>query len=284
MKHAIRTIGFAVAALVWGASALGQGDVGPPAEAAPPGGAGSGAKVDQPGRATVRASTLDPETNRFIVYYYLNPQPERFEEVFRKIASATGEDAGGNGPVFSAFYAPIMKANPQRIEGWVRALSTPDILPIHRRALWRAAVLSKVPEGKAALAKLLPAAPDDDRRIIQEFIDMPPADLLGELPRSTRALDMMWSSFNASGDERYVHQVINAMAHEKSEVGSDVMFAMAAGWSLQSNAWQHSKVLEICREKVKTAEGIVLQRLKDAIQGAEERLKSEPCPEPAKGT
>lgn len=282
MMHPLRTTCLAAAIGLAAAAAPAQDQPGPPADATSP-----QAKPDGSGRSVVKAATLSPETNRFMVYYYINPQPDRFEAVFLEVAAATGPDAGGNGPVFSAFYAQILKDNPARIEGWIKSLSGPEIAPVHKRALWRAAVLTRIPEGKAALTALLQTLPEDtraeDRQLVQDFLRMEAADLLGEIPRTTRALDMMWSAFNGSGDERYVDQVIDAMKHETSQDGSDVMFAAAAGYSLLSNAWQHSKVLEVCRQRVKTAQEPIKKRLEEIVQMTEERLKSAPCPEPEKG-
>lgn len=218
------------------------------------------------------------EEESLLTYYYINPQPEKLPEVARWLVKTTGENSGGNGPVFSAFFARIMAANPDRIDGWLKELGS---LPkTHRRSLWRAAVMSGVPAGKDALRARLDGLDETDRTFVERTLALDPPDLLNLNARSARELDVLWASFFASGDVAYIRPIIRALELEDDESIENNLVGSAASWSLRSNAWQHSRVLTLCREESKTAAQPLAKKLGEIIKDVEKQLQTEPCPEP----
>ena len=94
-------------------------------------------------------------------------------------------------------------------------------------------------------------------------------------------LDDSWAAFFATGDERYVREIIEVLPW--SEVRGDVnrlLTGGAARWSLASNAYQHGRVLAVCekvaREAASPTKGILEQII---AQAKAERAKNPP-PEP----
>jgi hypothetical protein len=102
-----------------------------------------------------------------------------------------------------------------------------------------------------------------------------------EEPLSVAALDDYWAAFVATGDKVHVEKVISALP--LVEVRGDVdrlMIGGAAKWSLSSNAYQHSRVLEICKAAAMVAEEPGKKLLNEIIAEAEKERAKNPPPEP----
>ncbi len=120
------------------------------------------------------------------------------------------------------------------------------------------------------------------RGFLQGLLVNPPPDILSEPVASPAVLDMLWAMFMASGDERYVQKIIGVLpwlneegAAERIEKGAAerMLIGGAARWSLTSNAFQHDRVLQICRAEVERQPEEVRVVLREVIQSAEQQLR-----------
>ena len=94
-------------------------------------------------------------------------------------------------------------------------------------------------------------------------------------------LDDLWAAFFATGDTKYVKEIIEVLPW--SEVRGDVnrlLTGGAARWSLASNAYQHGRVLALCQEVVSTFRGPTRRILEEIISQARAELVKKPPPEP----
>jgi hypothetical protein len=85
-------------------------------------------------------------------------------------------------------------------------------------------------------------------------------------------LDIWWSSFFATGDERYLEYIYRYAGQEmpKGDIERTLVIG-AASWSFKSNCIQHKKVLEFARKKLalNAASEKQMQFLRDCIAGSE---------------
>jgi hypothetical protein len=94
---------------------------------------------------------------------------------------------------------------------------------------------------------------------------------------SPDVLDMLWVAFMASGDEKYVIQVISVLPY--STVKGNIPRLLVGGsarWSLTSNAIQHKRVLDICMSQLEKQPHEVKEILSEVISAATKaRMNSE---------
>ena len=206
----------------------------------------------------------DEEIGHWLAYYYLNPEPVEAINYLTPLNAAylrnkgislAGESERGG---IRSFYAEILAASPEAVRELERTLPELD-LDVRVFA-------------NAAIAR---CASDECKRIR----GFPLSEV--EEPLSVAALDDYWAAFFATGDRKHVEKVVSALP--LIEVRGDVdrlMIGGSAKWSLSSNAYQHSRVLEICKAAALVAEEPVKSLLMEIVAEAEKEREKNPPPEP----
>ena len=212
------------------------------------------------------APKADEEMGKWLTYYYLDPKPLEALDYLKPLNDAYGRmkgsslaEASKRGGVRS-FYSEIFESSPEAVKEIEQRLPEleVDIRVFVNSALVRcdSAECERV-RGFAFAGK--------------------------EEPLSVSALDDYWAAFTATGDKVHVDKVISALP--LIEVRGDVdrlMIGGAAKWSLSSNAYQHSRVLEICKDSMLDASEPLKGILKAIISDAELELEKAPSLEPLK--
>lgn len=206
----------------------------------------------------------DAKQYQWVTYYYLQPNPtlaldqlEPMNEEYQRVKGASLAEASERGGLRS-FYAEVFKSSPEAV---------------------------------ALIEKRLPELPVDVRVFVNEALRRCDTSECARVrgtpytftpePLSVSALDDHWAAFIATGDTAHVAAVIEALP--LMEVRGDIdrlMIGGAARWSLGSNAYQHSRVLQFCKESLRSADEPTKKLLTELIQQAEEELAKEASPEP----
>ncbi len=225
-------------------------------------------------------SPLD-ENDLFLTYFYLRPRPEQFLQTYRTTAEAMEFQVDANLPSFSAFFGLVMRQYPESIGAWAEDLSSlpASFLP----TLYYSLGMADTEESRQALRKLADKTTGADQRIIYRILGQGLPSPLTKEVRTGADLDMLWGAFLATGDSRYVQRVIETFGKNIPETakGEGIVLGAASEWSLRSNAWQHSRVLETCRSAINTAPPTLADELRKIVKETEELQKTRPCPEPA---
>jgi len=98
-------------------------------------------------------------------------------------------------------------------------------------------------------------------------------DYESPLPDCAIHLDYLWVEFMATGDEKPVKKIIDALnlpynKNKKNPTDRDLDDAItkySAKWSLRSNAEQHKKVLEIIEKEAQSAKGPLKKELEEIL-------------------
>jgi hypothetical protein len=189
------------------------------------------------------------ELNRWLTYYYLKPQPElavaslpMLDAAMREHKCRSLADEVSRGGL-RTFYAKVFEANDSAVAELEAARPglSPEVRAFAQEALRRCA--------SAECARV--AGPSEH------------GESDGEA--SVSMLDDAWAAFMATGDTRFVDEVIAALP--LVEVRGDtrrLLVGSAAKWSLASNAYQHERVLEACEAALLHADPTT-KRLLEAI-------------------
>ena|SRR2546421_1606978 len=219
-------------------------------------------------QATLTFAQKAKEQEHWMVYYYLNPQPDQTPKIILEMSRKRVFDMENAQPPIIAFFSRIFAQNPNKLRSWFIEL---DRLPEnHKRALWLALWYADTPEAveqlRLAAEKSAPSDKDQLTKLLQSH---PPAltDIEIDAPG---VLDMLWGAFMATGDERYVIRIMSALPwiNEKQDL-TKALLGGVARWSMASNSVQHEKVLQICKEQVNKQPQEVSQVLNGIIKEAE---------------
>jgi hypothetical protein len=238
----------------------------------------------------VKVDPGDPaQLGAWITYYYEHPDPEHVPEAYRGLMAMPEEKIGRATEQNAAFFAEIFRKNPGRVSGWCKELA--DVPANRCKTLWLALWMADRDETRAILQARAEKAPENEREWIQSRLDRTPTDLLEGPPRSPQWLDMLWMSFFASGDERYVIELVGVVDipdHEELEKlddgkvdGAPLLIHGAANWSVRANAFQHDRVLRICEAQEPKQPERIAKELREIIKKVQDRREKERSPDPA---
>ncbi|MDZ4834794.1 MAG: hypothetical protein SGJ27_13535 [Candidatus Melainabacteria bacterium] len=181
----------------------------------------------------------------WVMHYYEKPEPEQVPSEFIQMNKAGFLDRPDSQFIFITFLSELMNRNPDRIATWVNQLQ--EFSQPQKRLLWAAAWQSRTDQGTALLKKLSESLTGEDKEYVLALLARK-AEPFDQKPiQSPGALDLLWACFFASGDERYVNRVIDALKLSEGH-GGDILIGAAASFSLGSNARTHPKVMKICLE------------------------------------
>ena len=205
------------------------------------------------------------ELQSWLTYYYIKPRPELLlpslavmdRELQRAKRRSLSDQVGRGG--MRTFYAKVLAQNDKIVEDVERQL--PALPPGQQEFITEALRRCGT---KACL------------RVLKSDVPLPSG-----LDRITTPndLDDRWGAFFATGDAKYVREVIEILDLAEDKADPTVLVVGgAARWSLTSNAYQHKRVLAICEEGARASSGTRKRILDEIVSRAKvERVKKPPA-------
>src|SRR4051812_15507258 len=201
------------------------------------------------------AALAAPSAEAWLETYYLDPQPTRTIEVFQSLSRDGYFDRAGNIPVAIGFFSTVFKQNPERVDRWLLQLG--DLPLRHHRLL--AAILWQA--GHPLGAEMMHVLGENSplRYEIQRLAELEGRTVAEPPVLSPASMNLQWGAFLASGDERYLLNIFEAIGAR--EPGLD----LAAQAALAQHAADHPRVLEICRAQLAQQPAEVQSVLRAAV-------------------
>jgi hypothetical protein len=205
------------------------------------------------------ATRAESSAQVWLETYYVNPRPAELTANMRSLSREGFFEKPGNTALSIGFLATVFAENTSRVDRWLIELNT---LPAaHRRlvvaALWQAGH----PLGAERLREV-----DQRSSIRDEVLRLAdtPAQLVADTPvRSPSSMNLQWGAFLASGDERHIVRVLDAIGTGERALDH------AARMSLARSAANHPRVLEICQSQLARQPAEVQSVLRAALHDAE---------------
>jgi hypothetical protein len=195
----------------------------------------------------------DPvQFSNLVSYYYMKPEPAQVPAMLNALLEGGFVSWPDSIASYTGFFAEIFHQNQDRVGKWVGNLHPQGTS--QTIFLLYAIALSDIPGKTMLMQKLetvsgvsLSAGP---------FPHLMGAPITRLKPAGAADLDLLWGAFMASGNERYVLKIIDALQYlDATGDRNDFMLGFAAYWSLSSNAKQHQKVKEICKRELSSSSG-----------------------------
>jgi hypothetical protein len=208
--------------------------------------------------ASSLAARAEISAQTWLECYYLNPQPAELAWQVHRLSDSGYFEQPGHVATAIGFLSTVFARNPERVDDWLRQLN--KLPPAHQRliaaALWQAGQ----PLGSELLHQL------DQNSSVRARIDwladagsVPIADTPVLSPSS---MNLHWGAFLASGDERYILSILDAIGTNRP--GLDT----AARTALAKNAAAHPRVQEICEAQLSRQPEEVRSVLRAALSDA----------------
>ncbi len=211
------------------------------------------------------------DLENWTTYYYLYPQPDLTVKAIFFSEQVGFMDCPNAAAPLIGFFGQIFAANPGKLQAWVQDLK--PLKQIHKNIIYTALWLANTNESKTQAAILLKQlAPDMQASITKSTAKHVAVEHM-EI-NSPAVLDMLWASFFATGDERYVKRIMSVLPWFGSSEhnGAKTLIAGTAKWSLTCNARQHKRVLQIC-EKERNCQPALKNALNEVIAEATKPLE-----------
>ncbi|MFA5143948.1 MAG: hypothetical protein WC522_07295 [Candidatus Omnitrophota bacterium] len=208
----------------------------------------------------------DEQFSNWFTYYYLSPQPQRLGAAIKYFCSSASYKDKTVLAMMSFFVAGL-KNDDEMIEETYEKLNRGSTIrekTFFLDILW----LINTNDSRKIIEK---AKSEWNVMEIQEKINQQrqsiPYDTLTMPIISPQALDMLWATFFSTGDEKVVQRIISVIHLSKDGKGQEILIGGAALWSLKSNAKQHKKVMDICKQEVGKETGLTKNLLQEIVAG-----------------
>jgi hypothetical protein len=172
--------------------------------------------------------------------YYLQPQPAAVPRIVRALCAEGDLDQPGQAAVAIGFLGTLFAQHPERVDAWLLELNG---LPMagHRliaAALWQAGN----PLGGEMLQNLGEFSPV--RAEVRRLAATSSQPVAVTPVLSSSSMNLQWGAFLATGDERYIVNVLAALGSDRPSLDS------AARYALAREAAAHPRVFEICQAQL----------------------------------
>jgi hypothetical protein len=210
------------------------------------------------------AAEADSAAQVWLETYYVNPRPAELVANVQALSRERFFEKPGHTALGIGFLSTVFAQNPARVEKWLadmRGLPARDRRLI-AAALWQAGN----PLGSELLREV-----DRNSSVREEVLRVAntPAQLVADTPvRSPSSMNLQWGAFLASGDERHIVRVLDAIGTGERSLDH------AARLALAQNAANHPRVLEICRAQLDRQPEEVRSVLRAALKDAESRPRT----------
>ncbi|MFZ9746083.1 MAG: hypothetical protein ACO3G4_05575 [Opitutaceae bacterium] len=190
--------------------------------------------------------------------YYLNPQPAALAARVQALSREGFLERPGNVPLTIGFLATVFAQHPARVDAWLQELrSLPES---HQRLLAAALWQAGDARGEDLLLRL--RAPAAVRTEIRRLATTTADRIADTAVLSPASMNLQWGAFLASGDERHVTRIFDAIGRNEPALGTGAQLALAR------NAAAHPRVLAICLAQLERQPSEIQSALRAAFRDA----------------
>lgn len=207
--------------------------------------------------ASSLAARADSSAKAWLENYYLNPQPAALAPSIRALSREGFFEEPGNVAVSIGFLGTVFAKNPERVDGWLLQLNG---LPLaHHRILAAALWQAGNPLGSDMLRNLGKSSRIQPE--VEKLATNGPVPIVETPVLSSSSMNLQWGAFLASGDNRHIVSILDAIGSDRPGLDASARNALAR------NAATHSRVMEICQMELARQPEEVRSEIRAALTG-----------------
>lgn len=189
----------------------------------------------------LQAAPTDPQL--WMNDYRRNPQPDALMSEMIDLAQAHYFSSGRDTATAIGFLTAVFQQNPQRVDVWLEQCR--EFLPGHAyRVMLVAAWQAGNPGAARRVAELAAYNSPEVRADVLRMVAQGPAPLAASQVVSEDSMRAQYGAFLASGDRRYIVNILAAVGSDQPGV------AAQARYELAQDAAADPQVMAICREQL----------------------------------
>lgn len=174
-------------------------------------------------------------------HYYENPDPDRFVASIFELSRNRYFNLPGHTTMGVGFLASLFRQHPDRVDEWL--LYCRPLPERERRLIISALWYAGYPKGEAYLQLYADTATEEQERALLEKV-LSCAPSLESFPiKSTAGLYMAWGVYLASGEERMLRRVFDAIPNLTDMTWRD-------RWWIACTAAEHKNVVAWCKSEI----------------------------------
>lgn len=174
--------------------------------------------------------------------YYQHPAPDALVEAVGSLNYDGYFEAAAQQDAAIGFFSTVFRQNPKHVDSWLRSAR---FLPLStRRTLAIAAWLAGDPVGERRVREVFDTFNYPVRAEVDRLLTTGPGSVDQTPVVSTASMNLRWGAFLASGDERHVVSILQALGSNEPGLATSARFALA------QDAASHPRVLAICQEQL----------------------------------
>lgn len=193
-------------------------------------------------------------------HYYENPRPDDLLASVHQLSATGYFEQAGNTATAIGFFAEVFAENPHRVRQWLN--QTADLPEAHRRILAAAAWQAGHPQGLKLMREFSAGDEAASQILVNDLLRRGPAPVGDTRVVSESSLRLRWGAFLATGNERHVVAMLQALGTDERDLTIAVRYALA------ESAVSHRRVLEICRAQLDRQPESVRSEIRAALRDA----------------
>ena len=193
-------------------------------------------------------SSID-DFGKWMTYYYVEPEPQKISSAIKFYSDSSLYDKENTRLSTAAFFAALFKKDNE----------------LMKRSFDDISATGSENAKLVLLNALCLVNNEGSRALIKKAVSSPAPDIFTEPVRDAEHLDMLWTTFLATGDKEPVQKIVSALHLLEDGHGMEIAVGGAARWSLISNALQHKIVYQVCKEELARSEGKTKKILEELI-------------------
>jgi hypothetical protein len=192
--------------------------------------------------------------------YYQHPSPDALVQAVCSLNYDGYFEEPAQQDAALGFFSTVFQQNPKQVDYWLRSAR---FLPLPtRRTLAIAAWLAGDPAGARQVRELFgtlkyPVRAEVDRLLAAGTVSVYETPVISEA-----SMNLRWGAFLASGDERHIVSVLEALGSNEPGLATSARFALA------QDAASHPRVLEICKEQLDRQPNAIRAELRAVVDDA----------------
>ncbi len=202
------------------------------------------------------------ELDAYTAYYYETRQSGLISRSMEFIDSSNLVDDESTHSSIVGFYSEVFRQNPDEIWAWIDTIDGMENVD-SRRVFWKALWMANLTAGTEYFRSKIENEKVEAIEELNSYLSSAPPVPVNLTPEVPGELDLQWGAFFASGDVKYVDNIIDAALLYNQRIDPDIFYTAAlAKWSLCSNSLHHEPVsaaLIARREDSDTSATTILQ-------------------------
>lgn len=209
--------------------------------------------------SSLQAAPLDGR--HWLSDYYRDPRPDQLVQATIQLTQSGYFSSPREDAIAMGFFTTVFRQNPAWVDSWLNDAS--HLLPDHEyRILVVAAWQSGNVLGARRMRELAVYTSPDIRASVTGLLARGPVPVADVVVASQEDMNLQWGAYLASGDSRYILNILAALGSNRPGLAANARFELA------QDAAADAQVMAICRDQLTRQPREISTQIEAALSSA----------------